>query len=48
VPLLPPYRMRQHMGLIFLRARERDPNILSLTAACRMTAGRLFSHAQVA
>jgi LysR family malonate utilization transcriptional regulator len=47
VPLLPPFRMRQHMGLTFLRARERDPNILSVAAACRMTAGRLFpqSHA---
>lgn len=36
------YQMRQQIGLLFLRARERDPNILAVAAASRITAGRLF------
>jgi LysR family malonate utilization transcriptional regulator len=28
--------MRQTIGLSFLRARERDPNLLALAAVCRM------------
>ena len=36
IPLLPEYRMRQTIGVNFLRVRERDPNLLALAAACRM------------
>ena len=42
LPLQPEYQMRQQIGLVFLRARERDPNVLAVTAASRITAGRLF------
>lgn len=35
VPLQLPYRMLQRISLTFLRTRERDPNLLSLLAACR-------------
>jgi len=36
IPLQPRYRMRQTIGLAFLRARERDPNILALSSICRV------------
>lgn len=39
VPLQPRYRMLQRISLTFLRTRERDPNLLSLLAACRQLAG---------
>ena len=42
LPLQARYQMRQQIGLVFLRARARDPNILAVTAASRMAAGRLF------
>lgn len=35
-PLLPEYQMKQTIGLLFLRNRERDPNILALAAEARM------------
>ncbi|WP_348756971.1 LysR family transcriptional regulator [uncultured Aquincola sp.] len=35
VPLSAHYRIRQRIALCFLRARERDPNLLALLAACR-------------
>ncbi|MFG6466917.1 LysR family transcriptional regulator [Roseateles sp. BYS87W] len=35
LPLLPQYQMRQKISVVFLRTRERDPNLLSLLAACR-------------
>ncbi len=35
VPLLPAFHMRQKISVSFLRTRERDPNLLSLLAACR-------------
>jgi len=35
VPLAAPYRLRQTIGLAFMRVRERDPNILALSAVCR-------------
>lgn len=41
VPLLPRYRMRQKISVCFLRTRERDPNLLSLLAACRAHATEL-------
>lgn len=37
IPLQPKYRMRQTIGISFLRARERDPNLLALLAICRMS-----------
>jgi LysR family malonate utilization transcriptional regulator len=36
IPLQPQYQMRQTIGLSFLRARERDPNLLALMAVCRL------------
>ncbi len=30
------YRVQQHIGVVFLKARERDPNLLALVAECRM------------
>ena len=41
IPLQPPYRMQQKISLSFLRTRERDPNLLSLLAACREFAARV-------
>lgn len=35
IPLAPSHRMRQTLGLVMLRARERDPTLLALLAACR-------------
>jgi len=35
VPLQARYRVRQTIGLNFLRSRERDPNLLALLAVCR-------------
>ncbi|MGF6275414.1 LysR family malonate utilization transcriptional regulator [Massilia sp. UYP11] len=36
IPLKADHRMRQIIGLSFLRVRERDPNLLALAAVCRM------------
>jgi LysR family malonate utilization transcriptional regulator len=36
IPLKPEFRMRQTIGVNFLRMRERDPNLLALAAVCRM------------
>ncbi|TDV60520.1 LysR substrate-binding domain-containing protein [Pseudomonas sp. LP_7_YM] len=41
VPLQTRYRMLQHIGLVFLKARERDPNLLALLAECRMYSNQL-------
>lgn len=41
IALKPRYRMQQHIGMVFLKSRERDPNLLALVAECRMYAGRL-------
>jgi len=30
------YRLQQHIGVVFLKAREREPNLLALLAECRM------------
>jgi LysR family malonate utilization transcriptional regulator len=35
IPLQPRFQMRQRVSVAFLRTRERDPNLLSLLAACR-------------
>ena len=37
IPLLPRFLMRQHIGLNFLRTRERDPNLLALASVCRLS-----------
>ena len=39
--------MRQKISVIFLRTRERDPNLLSLLAACRSHSADLESAAAV-
>ncbi|WP_454720085.1 MULTISPECIES: LysR family transcriptional regulator [Cupriavidus] len=36
IPLSAQYRLRQRIGLSFLRRRERDPNLLALAAVCRL------------
>jgi LysR family transcriptional regulator, malonate utilization transcriptional regulator len=41
VPLQPRYQMRQKISVVFLRTRERDPNLLSLLAACRSHSAEL-------
>jgi len=30
------YHLQQHIGVVFLKAKERDPNLLALLAECRM------------
>lgn len=40
IPLTQGSRMRQKIGACFLRARERDPNLLALLAVCRGTTVR--------
>jgi len=37
IPLQQRFHMRQHIGLSFLRTRERDPNLLALAAVCRLS-----------
>ncbi|MBP4817303.1 LysR family transcriptional regulator, partial [Acinetobacter baumannii] len=32
------YHMQQEIGLVFLKSKERDPNLLALIAECRMFA----------
>ena len=41
IPLQAKYQMRQIIAVCFLRARERDPNLLSLLAACRQWASEI-------
>ncbi len=41
VPLEPRYRMRQPVCAVFQKSRERDPNLLSLLAACRTYTSQL-------
>ncbi|WP_436026069.1 LysR family transcriptional regulator [Rhizobacter sp. LjRoot28] len=41
IPLDPRFRLRQKICVAFLRTRERDPNLLSLLAACRSYATEL-------
>lgn len=40
IALRPQYRHRQRIGVVFLKARERDPNVLALVAECRMYSRR--------
>jgi LysR family malonate utilization transcriptional regulator len=40
IPLQAKYRLQQHIGVVFLKAKERDPNLLALLAECRMYANR--------
>jgi LysR family malonate utilization transcriptional regulator len=39
--MMPRYHSAQRIVVTFMRARERDPNVLSLLAACRMYAAEL-------
>jgi len=43
IPLQARYRVPQTIGLAFLPARERDPNILALAAVCRL-GGPAWAH----
>ncbi|MCQ0168287.1 LysR family transcriptional regulator [Pseudomonas sp. S12(2018)] len=43
IPLQARYSLQQRIGVVFLKAKERDPNLLALLAECRLYAGR---HAQ--
>ncbi|OHC41887.1 MAG: LysR family transcriptional regulator, partial [Pseudomonadales bacterium RIFCSPLOWO2_02_FULL_63_210] len=36
IPLQAKYHLQQHIGVVFLKAKERDPNLLALLAECRM------------
>lgn len=38
IPLKQQYHMQQEIGLVFLKSKERDPNLLALIAECRMFA----------
>lgn len=38
IALTPQYRIQQDIGLVFLKSKERDPNLLALIAECRMFA----------
>lgn len=38
IPLQAPYQIKQEIGLVFLKSKERDPNLLALIAECRMFA----------
>ncbi|MOA15923.1 hypothetical protein D3C78_1361090 [compost metagenome] len=40
IPLQERYRLQQRIGVVFLKAKERDPNLLALLAECRMYANR--------
>ena len=41
IPLQAKYQMHQVIAVCFLRTRERDPNLLSLLAACRQWASEI-------
>ena len=41
VPLQARYHLQQHIGVVFLRAKARDPNLLALLAECRMYTNKL-------
>jgi LysR family malonate utilization transcriptional regulator len=41
IPLRTVYRTQQHIGIVFLKTKERDPNLLALLAECRMYSNRL-------
>jgi len=38
IPLQARYHLQQHIGVVFLKTKERDPNLLALLAECRMYA----------
>ncbi|MGE8496326.1 MAG: LysR substrate-binding domain-containing protein [Pseudomonas sp.] len=40
IPLQARYRLQQQIGVVFLKAKERDPNLLALVAECRMYQNR--------
>lgn len=41
IPLRADFHIQQHIGLVFLKSKERDPNLLALIAECRMFAKNL-------
>lgn len=40
IPLQEAYKIKQEIGLVFLKSKERDPNLLALIAECRMFANK--------
>jgi LysR family malonate utilization transcriptional regulator len=46
IPLQARYRLQQHIGVVFLKAKERDPNLLALLAECRMYARRALEQGE--
>lgn len=40
IPLQSRYRLQQQIGVVFMKAKERDPNLLALVAECRMYRSR--------
>ncbi|USA54434.1 LysR family transcriptional regulator [Acinetobacter sp. C32I] len=42
IPLKKPFQIKQEIGLVFLKSKERDPNLLALIAECRMFSKRFF------
>jgi LysR family malonate utilization transcriptional regulator len=41
IPLHTTYKIKQEIGLVFLKSKERDPNLLALIAECRMFTQKL-------
>ncbi|EOR10132.1 LysR family transcriptional regulator [Acinetobacter genomosp. 15BJ] len=41
IPLKQQYHLQQDIGLVFLKSKERDPNLLALIAECRMFASHV-------
>jgi len=41
IPLHTSYKIKQEIGLVFLKSKERDPNLLALIAECRMFTKKL-------
>ncbi|UUM26581.1 LysR family transcriptional regulator [Acinetobacter colistiniresistens] len=42
IPLKKPFQIKQEIGLVFLKSKERDPNLLALIAECRMFSKRFL------
>ncbi|MGV8744275.1 LysR family transcriptional regulator, partial [Pseudomonas aeruginosa] len=45
MPLQPGYPRQQNIGVVFLKAKGRDPNLLASLAECRMYSLRLEQEA---
>ncbi|MCU4579880.1 LysR family transcriptional regulator [Acinetobacter gyllenbergii] len=43
IPLKEPFQIKQEIGLVFLKSKEPDPNLLALIAECRMFSKRFLT-----